>query len=87
MRSDRGISLKDWEEMFERQGRSCAICGTTKPGSVKGWHTDHNHACCATTPWCGKCIRGILCSGCNVGLGHFREDPAIMAAAVAYLRR
>lgn len=35
---------------------------------------------------CGRCIRGLLCSRCNVGLGNFRDRPDLLLKAVEYLR-
>jgi len=29
--------------------------------------------------------RGLLCRNCNQGLGKFREDPFLLAAAAGYL--
>jgi hypothetical protein len=68
-----GITQKKWDAIFEKQGKVCAICGS----SSKTWHTDH----CHTT---GK-VRGILCFGCNVGLGNFRDDVTRLDAAIKYL--
>ena len=61
------------------QKGKCAICGTKRPGGHGIWHTDH----CHTT----KRIRGVLCSLCNTGLGHFKDDPKILAAAIRYLKQ
>jgi hypothetical protein len=72
-----GISLDQWNEMFDAQGRVCAICSTDTPASKKGWATDH----CHTT---GR-IRGILCSHCNVMLGMSCDNPATLIKAAAYL--
>lgn len=82
-----GLTSDAWDALFESQGRACAVCRRTEPGSDKGWHTDHDHECCPGKRSCGKCIRGILCPGCNVGIGHLRNDCAILAAACDYLRR
>lgn len=67
----------EWDDLFAAQGSSCAICGTTEPGGQGKWQTDHDHTTGLT--------RGILCRGCNVGLGHFDDDPEVLAAAIEYL--
>ena len=36
---------------------------------------------------CGKCIRGILCHGCNAGLGNLRDDLNLLRLAVKYLEK
>lgn len=41
------------------------------------FHVDHCHT--------SNKVRGLLCGGCNVGIGMFREDKAIFLAALAYL--
>lgn len=51
----------------------CALCG--KPGQ----HIDH----CHTT---GQ-VRGHLCSNCNKGLGHFKDNVSTLAAAITYLSK
>lgn len=83
-----GITGDQYEEMLRQQGGACAICGTTTPGGNGDFHVDHDHNCCdvgVSEKKCGSCIRGLLCSHCNVGLGHFRDDPNKLMAAVAYL--
>ncbi len=77
---------QDWYEA--RRGR-CGICGATEPGGKGYWHLDHDHRCCApgTRQGCQKCVRGILCAGCNVGLGCFKDDPKRLHAAAAWVER
>lgn len=69
------------EEADEIKAQGCAICGRTEaPGRWgNGMHIDHDH----TT----GIVRGVLCHGCNVSLGHFQDDPDLLEQAVAYLRR
>lgn len=73
-----GITIERYRELLEEQGGCCAICRATEVGSnVKRWHLDHCHAT-------GK-VRGLLCHRCNMGLGYFRDDPALLAEAIKYL--
>lgn len=78
------LTPEQWESKFDAQGRCCVLCGTKAPGK-KGWHTDHDHACCSGTKSCGKCVRDILCGLCNNGLGHFKDDMMVLRKAVDYL--
>lgn len=80
-----GLSL-DWYDKETAKG--CGVCGISNPGS-KGWQIDHDHKCCpyGTRAGCAKCIRGILCNSCNLGLGHLRDDPALFKAALSYLEK
>lgn len=72
-----GILPGERDAMLAAQGDSCAICGADDPGSRQGWNTDHDHGT--------GVVRGILCHGCNVGLGGFRDNPAHLMAAIEYL--
>jgi len=72
-----GITKKRWEQMFDDQGRVCAICKLHNPGSSKGWHLDHCHKT--------KTIRFILCTHCNRGLGGFRDNPDLLRMAAQML--
>jgi hypothetical protein len=80
------------EDWLERQGNKCGICGSTAAGGKGSWHIDHDHTCCTydkpgAIVGCAKCIRGILCYHCNTGLGHFRDDPTRLQAAIQWLAR
>lgn len=74
-----GISVSDWDEMFDRQGGRCAICQLPEEEVGGRLHVDH----CHTT----GSVRGLLCQGCNTGIGKLREDPGIIRNAAAYVER
>jgi Autographiviridae endonuclease VII len=75
-----GLTQEEVAALLVSQGGGCAICGTTDPkGRHSGFHVDHDHAT--------GVVRGILCHGCNVSLGHFRDHVDLLEAAIAYLKR
>jgi hypothetical protein len=81
-----GITEEQYDAMLSAQGGACAICGTGDPGAETArWAIDHDHDCCPGAESCGRCVRGLLCRNCNVGLGHFDDDPDRLLAATAYL--
>ena len=61
-----GISNEHWCEILEWQDNKCACCGSLDPGSLHGWHTDHDHDT--------EVIRGILCFRCNRLLGALGDN-------------
>ena len=69
-----GLSRTDVATMRTEQGDACAICGDVGPG-----HLDHDHDTGA--------VRALLCHRCNLGLGHFRDDPDVLRAAAEYVER
>ena len=81
-----GLSSDAFNGLLRSQGGVCAVCGTDEPGS-KFWAVDHDHSCCPGPGSCGKCVRGILCGACNLGLGAFRDNPDSLRSAVEYLAR
>jgi hypothetical protein len=48
---------------------------------------DHDHACCPGRKSCGKCVRGLLCNGCNAALGLAAEDPKVLRTLADYIER
>lgn len=85
LRHKHGLTLDEYDAMLAIQGGGCAVCGTDRPGGRGRFHVDHDHACCPGEKSCSACVRGLLCSGCNVGLGSFNDDVDRLTAAVAYL--
>lgn len=60
-----GIEPKEYYDMLEKQGHGCAICSANTTN--RAMSIDHDHKT-------GK-VRGLLCDGCNMSLGHIeRED-------------
>lgn len=72
-----GMRLPDLEALFLFQGQRCRICWTSDPGGAGAFHVDHCHE--------SKRVRGLLCTHCNVGLGMFKDSPALLASASEYL--
>ncbi len=75
-----GITIEDYDQMFEIQKGKCAICGTTRPHfrkNVKHFNVDHNHET--------GTVRGLLCNTCNRGLGLFRDNVGLIGKAFQYL--
>lgn len=69
------LTLEDFQTMEASQQKRCQICkSATNPLSV-----DHNHEN-------GK-IRGLLCTSCNLGLGHFHDSPRLLRCAAKYLKK
>ena len=77
-----GLEYKDYVSMYSKQGGGCEICGTPiakfkNNDGVPTAHVDHDHAT--------GVVRGLLCRGCNLGLGCFKDDPELLDAAIDYL--
>ena len=75
LRIQYGLTVEQYDAMLETQGGVCAICGDLPSG--KALHVDHNHK--------DGAIRGLLCNRCNRCLGLFKDDPAVIKAALDYL--
>lgn len=80
------LSAAEIADLLESQGGHCAICSATDPATPSGnWNVDHDHACCPGRKSCGQCVRGLLCSRCNVMLGMSLDRPGILRDAAVYL--
>lgn len=79
MRIRYGISLEEYRAMEKEQGSVCAICNQSE--TAKGFlrlSVDHCHET-------GE-VRGLLCANCNRMIGMAKDDPAILEAAIRYLK-
>jgi len=69
-----GITAQDKDRMYQQQEGKCLIC--------ERWHeklaVDHCHKT--------GIVRGLLCDACNFGLGLMKDDPVVLARAIAYLQ-
>lgn len=77
-----GITTDEYNKMWRLQKGLCSICGrSAKETSSKGdrLHVDHCHET--------GVVRGLLCSPCNHGLGHFGDDISRLANAISYLNK
>lgn len=72
-----GLTPDQFATMLADQEGRCAICRADSPGGKGGWHVDHDHQT--------GTVRGLLCHGCNLGLGNFVDDPGRLRAAADYL--
>lgn len=73
---DFGIKPMEYRDLVARQGGLCALCET--PVSGKNCHLDHDHI--------SGHVRGILCAGCNLALGHVESrGMAWVGRAFAYI--
>lgn len=74
------ISYEDYLTLLALQEGGCAICGSTDPGRGHDHlYVDHNHNT--------NNIRDLLCHSCNIGIGHFRDDPSLLNKAKRYLEK
>lgn len=69
------MPVDEFHRRLEAQENKCAICLKTITG--RDIHRDHDHD---TGEW-----RGLLCNNCNRGLGHFQDNPDLLASAAFYL--
>lgn len=82
-RHNYGIDRSVYERLLTEQAGLCAICGFPERRKRKRQPmplvVDHDHRT-------GQ-IRGLLCHGCNTGLGSFCDDPGRLLRAVRYATR
>lgn len=81
-RRRRRVYGTDGEHLYQKQRGLCGVCTSPmlrRHSHRRAAHLDHNHAT-------GK-VRGWLCSTCNVGLGHFNDDVALLRKALRYLEK
>lgn len=78
------LSVAEYNQMVKQQNGLCKVCKKPetaldkRTNKIKNLAVDHCHKT-------GK-VRGLLCSGCNGGLGLFKDNKDALLAAVEYLK-
>ena len=68
-----GITIDEYNSLFEKQEGRCAIYKEKKP-----LHVDHCHKTDKD--------RGLLCVNCNTSLGGFQDNQDYLQSAIQYLQ-
>ena len=73
------LSREEFYKLLDEQDGRCAICLTHLPKGTAV--VDHCHET--------GVVRGLLCTPCNLGLGHFKDgrEPFIFDQARAYVTK
>ena len=74
-----GISLLQYNEMFNGQNGCCLICGRHQSQLKRTFHVDHNKNT-------GQ-VRGLLCASCNRGVGYLQDSSELCLKAAQYLSK
>jgi hypothetical protein len=75
---DYGITIEQYNQMFEEQKGCCKICGTHQSVLPKSLAVDHCHNTSK--------VRGLLCMNCNLLLGYAKDAKEILESAIRYLK-
>ena len=74
-----GITIEQYEKIFDKQCGKCAICGLTAENNKKALAVDHCHST--------NTVRGLLCNNCNVAIGFLGDSVKKAKKAIAYLKK
>ena len=72
-----GITPEQAQQLFESQGKQCAICEKLLTLPNRATHLDHNH----TT----GLVRNYLCNRCNMLVGFIETTPDVVKIAQEYV--
>lgn len=72
-----GITRDEYLELISKT--ECSLCGRSIAYANRTLHIDHDHLT--------NKVRGVLCPGCNTGLGKFNDDVELLAKAIEYINR
>lgn len=71
-----GLTPADITRMRKAQQGLCYLCTEPLPEDPHLMAIDHDHRCCPPKKSCACCRRGLSCHGCNLVIGHARDDVA-----------
>lgn len=75
-----GRTPEMYDAVLAAQDERCAICKKKPESGKRGkLRPDHEHETMKA--------RGLLCHHCNTGIGFLFDDPQLLEAAAAYLRK
>lgn len=72
-----GITLEEYNKIFEIQNGCCTICGIHQNQLTRNLAVDHNHKT--------GTVRGLLCTKCNIGIGKLQESVEILKKSIEYI--
>lgn len=84
LRRHYGLTIAQYDAMFETQKGLCAICGepetkmNKRTGKVWRLAVDHDKIT--------KKIGGLLCNNCNIGIGFLDHSIETIKAAIVYIK-
>lgn len=80
LKQSHGMTEADYQRLWDTQGGVCGICQCSAPATgPQRLVVDHDHVT-------GR-VRGLLCRGCNVGLGNLKDERSLLRSAIKYLDR
>jgi hypothetical protein len=74
-----GLEWEDYVSLLDKQKGKCFLCESDGSGKDNRLVVDHDHST-------GE-VRGLLCWSCNVGIGLFKEDVALLEKVIKYVNR
>lgn len=80
-----GITEDQAKGILESQGGKCAIC--RKRVVFTGSYQERSDLACIDHDHVTGNVRGILCNGCNTGIGLLLDSATVLSAAASYLKR
>ena len=73
------MSENKYQEILATQNNQCAICGKDANEFKTALNVDHDYKT--------DKIRGLLCTNCNMGLGHFKDSLTNLHRALLYIAK